>query len=53
MWFLVKVIPVNFVVKVMGICEGYVEDSWLIWSISITLVLSVNINLSSLYLKNK
>ena len=51
MWFLVNVIPVNFLVKVMGICEGYVEHSWLIWSV--ILVLSVNINLTSMYLKNK
>ena len=36
-------------VKVIGICEGYVEDKWVIRSV--LLFLSVNINPSSMYLQ--
>ena len=39
----------QFVMKVIGICDGYVEDKWVIRSV--LLFLSVNINLSSMYLK--
>ena len=35
--------------KVIGICEGYVEDKWVIWSLM--LFLSVNIKPSSMYLQ--
>ena len=36
-------------VKVIGICEGYAEDKWVIRSV--LLFLSVNINPSSMYLQ--
>ena len=39
----------QFVVKVIGIRDGYVEDKWVISSV--LLFLSVNINPSSMYLQ--